>query len=307
MVEKILPIVSARQKELDGALSRADLPEYLAAIALRQMSALAKAVSILEQDSTLDADTSTPATVLARIAVEGLIYVNYLIDDDIENRATSFLCSEIMWREGYEDDTNGRPWRRAHGTCGLRDRSSAFGFRLTVKVHEEEWCDKYERDFIQAALRDVTTLEVRPPAGMVTATDWRFFWNGLGRRLTGRALAQWKSMNRRWNLHRRWPFGLTPDDARRDGHLDDHLKTIVENDPSADRGRGQEHAEALGWTGDRAMAVFSLLAHFSPARTGIDPGAFSGFAAITHIYALWVVVRLLAKRYAWAKTLQDTV
>jgi hypothetical protein len=306
VVAKIYPIVSARLEELRGNVSNENLQEYLALRALKQMNALAQAVSIVEQDKTIDSDTPTPATVLARIAIEGLIYTNYLVDDDAVNRATSFLCSEIMWREDYEDEAEGRPWRRAHGKCGSRKRHCAFGFRLPVSELHAGWCDKFERAYIQrdlAELRKEAGFSVTPPAGITTAADWRDFWKGL--KPTGRALDKWQAMNGRWDQHRRYPFGFDPARASREGHLEVRLRSIVEEARSSGHPGVQD--VMFEWIGGRDLDAFSLLAHFSPARVVIDPDAFGGLAAITHLFALWVVVRLLAKHFHWAQALQDAI
>jgi len=88
MVSTIAPVVKQRVGELKRVeISAQNLSEYAALVSLEQMASLAHAVSILEQHEALDTETLTPATALGRIGVEGLIYTNYLIADDVEFRA----------------------------------------------------------------------------------------------------------------------------------------------------------------------------------------------------------------------------
>ncbi len=283
--------------------------EYVYLVHFEQMAAIGAAIVCLAENRETFGDTCPPSSVLGRTINEGLIYLNFMLREKSEERASWFLVCETFWRESYIDRQEGKVWRRFHGkSSGKKENCSKVFITLKVEQWEEEACDEFEKQRILRDVKDLADLSIQnrhaqkrkslPPSASVT--KWREYWNDLGSKLKDRVRDQWKKSNKRWNLMCKWPFGLPPKNAIQEGSLLDEIDRIVKDDCPRGTVRTDLMKEGLTAVG---LDIMSDLTHFSPTRVVIGRAGFEGITIATAIYVLSVATRLLSEHYEWAKQL----
>ena len=318
-IKPVLAAIGQRLRELGPELTDQQMPEYAALRMLEQMAVIAEAVVMLERHER-SAQSHTPATALGRLAVEGLIYLNYLTADESQAvmRAMCYVACEIMWREAFEDRRQGRLWRRWHGAPPRKPPAAAGEFCLPVEQKHGRYVDDFERRW---TLDDAKILQrnhgaclgwcdelVALASPRTPAEHLRERWNNPPP--LGPTKKRWEEMNRRWNMMKEWPFGLKPKTAYEEGGLEERIRRLVGRESSSAEGSGQPQsflALCKEWTSRVGLDLMSNFSHFSPARIAIDPRAFQGLAATLHLMSIRLAVRLLACHHPWADKLREEV
>lgn len=282
--------------------------EYVCLKMLAQMGEVGRAVSLVaenEQDETL---THPVASGLARLAVEGLAYMNYMLTrDDPEWYARWFSVGDIMWRENFEDARQNKRWRRHHGQVTRRKKESLLdaGHSLTLPLEDDDvlCLDQFEKEWLRRAHTGLTRRGINmrtPPLGDAPVWDWRNWWNSHTCTSSETdSNRTWQERNRCWNESRLRPFGVRFDRAVRDGNLLEFIDGTADAEkPAVDM---REWIPIFGW------GVGSNLAHFNSTRTFVASSVFARSACSTVLCSLWLAVRMLADRrkYVWASALVD--
>lgn len=286
---------------------------------LQEMASLAEVIALLatRQDSW---SACSACTALGRLPVEGLVYLNYVVQSpDREHAARLYVCSDIAWREFRLDSGVGRGWRRKHGAQEPHRPAAGRVAPLPVTKEESAEVDRLETESLGTAFDRVAAqadadvkqdIVAARPNATADVDMWRAAWNGLESLLKergGRAKSEWQQQNGPWNRLKQWPCGLPPKKALADGRLLDQVESMfaAENPPEAADNVGRRLL--VEWISDVGLDVMSNLAHFSLWRTLLDPSRFVSGTVATTFYVLFLAVRLPGLSYDWARRLRNTV
>jgi hypothetical protein len=125
----VLNVCRARLLQID-AVCQGDAAvwlEYVCLKMLAQMGEAGRAVSLVEEKDRDVVLTHPAASALARLAVEGLAYMNYMLTrDDPEWYARWFSVGDIMWREHFDDTSQAKKVAAASRASAEAGRA-AFG------------------------------------------------------------------------------------------------------------------------------------------------------------------------------------
>ena len=277
--------------------------EFMVLLFVSQLATLARSMVVVHRDHSRNSWTATPVSLFGRTLFEGLVYVDYLLTADQEERYVDLITSDEMIRNRITELGFGiKEWTRRRDT-----KTGRVPHVLSASAIEhcsDPWwskADRFECAWLMRRTRDLDPAGSRDTAPAASVVQARDLWVKLGKRLSATdepRLQLWQQRNHTWSSMSAYAFGMECSAAMPYGRL-----TSMVPARNGAPGSMSEPGSFLRWFGLTAANPYT---HFSPMRVGPKPESDRTNAQRTLQKGLWMLLLVpgvLPDAYAWKPSL----